>query len=349
MRRGWAAAAAVAVLTATAALGVPAPSVGSADGIGTGPRSGPTHRDDATRVRRVTVNWDGAWRNPKYVKTAVVPGIGQLALICKPHDTRVRLYTPDREYETQMWLQKYEIKDGRRVVSVKVPRIYRYAHADDDGTGGTGFYAHEGLNQRGHIENRSQDGYMYGVISQRPGRHQSGAAVSPPPVTTFELTWFWNGFDHPQRYRSCRVDAVLTTHLDDRAVLTWHGHQDPAPLQQTRWIPGIGELTLSCPRTGAPRDRALWIRPESLPASLYVETVTGEGVIEHHVEESDVDVDPTTGLLGPVRLPNNGSLRVLATSGTTSHWLLVSSYWIVNDKARPQRNLCEVAAGYYDR
>ena len=249
-----------------------------------------------------------------------------------------------------MWLQKNEVKDGRRVVAVKVPRVYRYAHADDDGTGGTGFYAHEGLNQRGHIENRSQDGYLYGVISQRPGRNRSGLALSPPPpVTTIEVTWFWNGFDHPQPYRYCRIDAVVTTQLQDRAVLTWHGDQDAAPEEQTRQLPGIGVLTLSCAKAGNRRDRYLTIRPDDPHSDLYVETVTGEGVVEDHVDRTDLEVDPATGLLGPVPLPGNGTLRLRATSGSTTRWLLISSYRITNDAARPHRNLCEVAAGHYQR
>ena len=30
-------------------------------------------------------------------------------------------------------------------------------------------------------------------------------------------------------------------------------------------------------------------------------------------------------------------------------WIMLSSYYVRNDDKRPQRNLCEQAAGYYNR
>ena len=37
------------------------------------------------------------------------------------------------------------------------------------------------------------------------------------------------------------------------------------------------------------------------------------------------------------------------TNGDVSHWVLLSSYFILNNVPRPELNLCEIAAGYYDR
>ena len=34
-------------------------------------------------------------------------------------------------------------------------------------------------------------------------------------------------------------------------------------------------------------------------------------------------------------------------NGATSRWFLLSSYYVVNDRLGPERNLCEVAVGGY--
>lgn len=318
-----------------------------------GPATGVGARAGDTQVQRVRVSWRGDRRSPDYVQTASIPGIGTLDLICKPNDTRIRLYTDRRDRETQMWLQKYEIKNGRRVVAVKTARIYRYAHADDDGRGGTGFYAHEGLNQSPSVENRSQGGFMYGVVSQQSGRSAAGGQLSAAvPVTTFELAWNWNGFDHPQRYRSCSIDATFTTTLPSyqRSVLTWRGWQDAPRTTRTTSLPGIGRLTVSCPTDPTAQDPAqVWVEPTTAASSLYSEVVRGEGDLAQQRTTSSVGYDAATGRLGPVALPANGGVRLKVTDGDTSRWVLLSSYRVTNDLWGPQRNLCEVAAGSYDR
>ena len=93
------------------------------------------------------VKWKGDQKRPNYQKTADVPGIGQVDLICRPNNTMVRIRANDRRAETQMWMAKFETKNGTDVVAVKNVRVYTYATAADDGSGGTGPQAHEGLNQ----------------------------------------------------------------------------------------------------------------------------------------------------------------------------------------------------------
>lgn len=302
-------------------------------------------------VQHVTVSWDPSTRRKVYSRNAVVPGIGELALICKGNATMIRLHTEDRGLETQMWLQKFEVKNEHNVVAVKTPRIYRWAHALDDGTGGTGYYASEGLNQRTPIENYSS-GTINGIISQRPGRNRPGTAFAPKPVTTFELSWFWNGFRHPADYRSCRIDAVVTTQLDTRAGITWRGSADAVGHdRQTTRIPGFGELSLECRDEVDPTGAAqtLSINPDSPDADLYVERVTGEGWVEDHVATRTYaygDTVPAT--LGPVPMPRNGTLRLRLRVGQAERWLLVSSYDVVNNPD-PRLNLCEVAAAHYAR
>lgn len=307
-----------------------------------------------TQVQHVRVSWKGTDRSIDYVQTASIPGIGSLDLICKPQDTRIRLYTDRRARETQMWLQKYEVKKGRRVVAVKTPRIYQYSHADDDGDGGTGFYAHEGLNQVAGVENRSQDGYLYGVISQQSGRSSAAGQLSSPlPVTTFELTWNWNGFDHPQRYRSCTIDATFTTAMPTyrRSVLTWRGWQAEPRTTRTTTLPGIGRLVTSCPTDPTADDPPqVWVEPTTGEgASLYVEDVSGEGPVADRRTITNLGYDAASGRLGPYPLPTNGSLRLHATAGDAERWVLLSSYRVTNDRWGPDRNVCEVAAGDYAR
>lgn len=300
-------------------------------------------------VQRITVKWDPGTRRKVYSKNAVIPGIGELALICRSNLTMIRLHTENRQLETQMWLQKYEVKNDHNVVAVKVPRIYRYAHALDTGKGGTGYYAAEGLNKVTPIENYSS-GTINGIISQRAGRHQSGGSLAPKPVTSFELSWYWNGFRHPADYRSCRIDAVFTTVLDQRAGITWHGTADAAgrDTQRTR-LPGIGWLDLECRAETDPSGAAqtLTVVPDDPDADLYVERVFSEGWVEDHVVRSSY-VPDDSGVLGPVPLPGNATLRLRVRVAGADRWLMVSSYRVTNNPD-PRLNLCEVSAAPYDR
>lgn len=300
------------------------------------------------KVQRVTLRWKGTWKDPAFEKTAVVPGIGNVTLVCKPSATMIRLYAADRDAETQMWMAKYEDKSDHAVVAVKTARIYRYAHALDDGTGGTGSYAHEGLNQRSPVENYSS-GYVDGIISQRPGRNEAAAGVALKPVTSFRLNWYWNGFDHPRAYRSCQFDAVFKTTFSPRLGLSWHGEADSAGnLQQVTQLPSLGELRLRCGTNddGAGGVQSISLAPGNRDASAYAETIAGEGLREHHIDAMSLGYDPETGLVGPMPLPRNGMMRVYFTVGDVTRAFIVSSYFVTN-RAEPARNLCELAAAPY--
>lgn len=347
--RRWTACA--ALLAACLATGVVATPAAAADPGAAPSLSAPSSRSATQLVQHVTVRWTGTQRTQVFSKDAVIPGIGDLSLVCRSTSTMLRLHTEDRQRETQMWLQKYEVKNGHDVVAVKVPRIYRYAHALDAGRGGTGYYAHEGLNKTTPIENYSR-GTINGLISQRPGRHLPGTAFAPPPVTSFELTWYWNGFRHPAKYRSCTIDAVFTTRLDTRMGLTWHGSADAVghETQRSR-VPGIGYLTVTCRDETDPTGAAqtVSIEPDDPDADLYVERVTGEGRVEDQVATQGYGygaLEP--GVLGPVTLPRNGTLRMRIRVGGADRWVLVSSYAITNNPD-PRLNLCEVAAAHYAR
>ena len=351
-RRRHAVALGAVLALATALVGVPAhaaPSTPTASAA----TAATVGRAADTQVQHVRVSWKGTQRSPDYVQTATIPGIGSLDLVCKPHDTRIRLTTDRRDRETQMWLQKYEVKKGKRVVAVKTARIYRWAHADDDGRGGTGLSAQEGLNQSPAVENRSQGGFMYGVVSQQSSRAEAGGQVtSPLPVTTFELDWNWNGFDHPQKYRSCSIDATFTTTLPayQRTVLTWRGWQAEPRTTRTTSVPGVGRLTVSCPTAPSADDPAqVWVEPTTSDSRLYVEDVRGEGLLTTQRTTSSLGYDAATGRLGPYPLPTNGSLRMLATNGAVERWILLSAYRVTGDRHGPDRDLCEVAAGAYAR
>ncbi|MBC7631265.1 hypothetical protein, partial [Aeromicrobium sp.] len=306
------------------------------------PLKATSSRTATQQVQHVTVKWQGGDGRPKS-KYATIPGIGNLQLICKPDTTMIKLYTPERGYETQMWMQKYETKNGRYVVSSKEARIYRWAHAADNGNGGTGNYANEGLNQgrgKNGVENFSQ-GYLNGVISQQSSRSADGPQLtSPRPVTTFELTWYWNGFDYAPNARSCTIDAVFTTRLDERMVLTWHGSAAAAG-HDTLSSPlrGIGTLDLYCELPAGNTDRAFVVTPSDLGSgpdstsapTLYVETVTGEGLVADHVEKHDYDLDGATGAFPAIPLPQNGSVRMKIKNGNgNATWVLLSSYTVLN-------------------
>ncbi|CAB4696579.1 MAG: hypothetical protein F2667_03715 [Actinobacteria bacterium] len=308
-------------------------------------------RAGAPLVQRVNVSWEGTRKKRVVEKSAVIPGIGNVTLVCKPSSTMVRLYANDRSAETQMWLAKYETKNDHAVVAVKNARIYRYANADDSGLGGTGSFAHEGLNQQTPIEDYSS-GHLQGVISQRPGRHQAAGGVTPPPATSFTLNWWWTGFRHDLDWRSCSMSAVFTTQLDERIGVSWHGDADAAGhLTQQIPVEGIGDILVRCDNdpdangsAGQGGEQTIAIQPVADVASVYVEYVTGEGLVEDHVEELSLARDPVTGLLGPLPLPRNGMMRLFVTVGGVERDYVLSSYYVTNNAKQPQLNVCEVAA-----
>lgn len=308
--------------------------------------------DTDTKVKEITVSWSGAG-DRDYTEAARVPGIGTLKLVCKPKNTIVKLTADSRVPETQMWLAKHEWKNGNQVVAVKNARIYKYANANDDGTGGTGRSAHEGLNQVGHVENRSEGGYAYGLISQRPGRHRPAGTAPLRPVTSFYLTWFWNGFDHPRQYQSCEFKLRMVTHYAERLGINWHGDQDAAGNEvRTGLVPGLGEVGLTCRTGGRSEDQWVTLAPEATdPAVLegsYADffVMTGEGRVEDHVETvTGYEYDPETGLIGPIDLPRNGMMRVKYHVGDVTRWFYLSSYMVVNNARNPELNVCEVAMG----
>ncbi|MBB6627274.1 hypothetical protein H5V45_08060 [Nocardioides sp. KIGAM211] len=343
----------VVALTTLAAATLAAPAQGTTEprtpGLrkATGPAPTVTApRADTTRVRTVRVKWHGDDRRPRYVKATDVPGIGTLQLVCRPDTTLVRLYAHERGAETQMWMSKFEVKNQRNVVAVKTARIYRYATAADDGTGGTGRAAHEGLNQRTPVENYSS-GYARGLISQRPGRNRPAGDAVLTPATSFTLEWYWNGFDHPPAYRFCQMKMVLTTVLDEPLGIDWHGDTDAdGRTVRTAAVAGLGDLTLTC-ETGRDGTRTVGLVPTSddPDASVWVEYVTGEGAVEDHVEAWELDRDPITGEIGPLELPRNGMMRVFYTVDDTTRAFLLSSYLLTNNTKKPELNVCEVAAG----
>lgn len=340
-RSSWAAA--LLAVSSLAALGTPlgVEAAGAAGGS-----TASAGASDGVRTQQVDLAWDGAAKRRVMQRSAVVPGIGTLTLVCRPNATLVKLRPNDRTAETQLWMAKYETKADTSVVAVKTARVYRFATADDDGRGGTGPVTHEGLNQRADIEDH-QSGYLHGLISQRPGRDRAGASTAVPPTTSLELTWWWTGFRHPRDWQACRMSATLTTDLQQRPLLTWHGRADAAG-NDTRTIdlPGLGRVEIACAAdpTTTP---TIAVRPASSDASLYLETITGEGAVDDHVVDDDLTLDPVTGLLGPVPLPENGMLRLFATVDGVEHDLIVSSYQVRNDEEHPENDLCEIAvAGF---
>lgn len=332
-------------------VGVYAPAEGSRVGTaaaGPAPRLRATASTPDRLVQRVTLKWNGSWKKPRYQRSAVVPGIGRLELVCSPQNTAVRLYATERDAETQMWMAKHEVKNKRNVVAVKTARIYRYAHAYDDGTGGTGSSAQEGLNQRSSIENYSS-GYLDGVISQRPSRNRAAAGVDPKPVTSFRLNWYWNGFDYPAKYRFCQFDAVLKTTFPTRLGVNWHGERDAIDntLQVTR-LASLGTLHLRCGTDddGGGGIQSLSLVPHSRSSRVYAEIISGEGDVEDHIDQTSLGYDPESGRVGPVPLPRNGMMRVFFTVDGTTRPFIVSSYHVTNNN-NPALNLCELAVAPY--
>lgn len=342
----------LAVLLVSALAATLGASPGHADGRDTErlvvPVFRPMQADDDTLVKQIEVSWAGAG-DRDYTETAKVPGIGTLKLVCNPDNTIVKLTADSRVPETQMWLAKYETKNDRNVVSVKNARIYKYANANDDGTGGTGRSAHEGLNQKGHVENYAK-GYAFGLISQRPGRHQPAGDAPLSAVTSFYLTWWWNGFDHPREYQACELKLRMVTHLDERVGINWHGDQDAAGnTVRSATVPGLGQVHLVC-EPGRVNEQTITLDPELDGGSVYSETITGEGALEDHVETGSLDYDSESGVTGPLELPRNGMIRLRYTvpdgqGGWQERWFYLSSYTVVNNANHPELNVCEVAVG----
>ncbi len=294
------------------------------------------------------MSWSGDG-NRDYVESARVEGIGTIKLVCKPKNTIIKLTADSRVPETQMWLAKYEGKNGADVVSVKNARIYKYANANDDGRGGTGRSAHEGLNQQGHVENWAK-GYAYGLVSQRPGRHQPAGTADLRPVTSFYLTWYWNGMDEPREYQSCDMRLRLVTHLDEKVGINWHGDDDASGnTVRTATVPGLGDVRLVC-EPGRVNEQTITLDPALDAGSVYVETITGEGRVDDHVESESLGYDSVSGTIGPLEIPRNGMMRLTYTvpdgqGGWTYRWFYVSSYMVVNNAIHPELNTCEVAVG----
>lgn len=317
----------------------PVPSYGEG---GTTARVAAVHKD-----KRVVLTWRGEKKRRVYVKTSNVPGIGQVDLVCRPQSVMIRVRPNSRRPETQMWLAKFEEKSGRDVVAVKNVRVYTYATAADDGKGGTGPRAHEGFNQQTPIEDFST-GSAYGVISQRPGRNQPGLGALSAPVTSFQLTWWWERFRHPG-YQYCSMSLKLHTDTGQQFGLTWHG-SDEAAVQTTSTtkIDGLGDAIVTCEPGSNADDQTVAFRPTGKkPETSFLdfEYVQGEGDVDDHVDHrADLDYDPETGLLGPIDLPRNGMMRIWATVDGVQRAYVLSSYYVVNNDKRPELNSCEVAA-----
>lgn len=301
---------------------------------------------DAVVSKTLTLSWKGTTPRARldYTASTRIPDIGQLKLVCKPNETLVKIIPDDRNRETTMWLAKYEKKNGGDSVAVKNVRVYRYDTAFDDGTGGTGKAAHEGLNQQTPIETFSS-GYAEGVISTRPGRHLSGAAMSPVPATAIKLNWWWENFREPLEYRTCTMSATLTTDPTQAALLTWHGDQDAAGREVvTADLAPLGTLELRCD-SGPGGAKWLTLRTDDPEASVFARTISAEGDVRDHVEEDRLDAGG--GMVGPLDLPENGMMELHYTAFGRTVDLFLSSYWIVNDKDSPALNLCEVAVAQY--
>lgn len=328
---------------ATRLVALAVPMLLAMAGVGAAPAyAGAARRaDDPIQTQRIVVKWDGMQKKPKYEKRATVPGIGNVALVCRPNSTMIEIRPYTTAPETQMWLAKYEDTDGddqADSVAVKNVRVYRYATAADDGNGGTGPTAHEGLNRRGRIENRNAGGYAYGIISQRPGRNRPAGAASLPPTTTFSLTWFWNGFDYDQPWRSCTMVLTMTTFDSSDFGVNWHGDDDATGHGSSSAIVDGTTFTATCEPKPKGGDRSLRIEPSD--SSVYVEEISGEGAIGDHVESYTQPADDAEHAIDGMTIPRNGMLRLRYAD----RWWLLSSYLVVNNDAKPWLNVCEVAA-----
>jgi hypothetical protein len=347
----------LALATLGAAVVVPlTPAAAAAGGADVSRVAAPdtARRKDAEpgdRVKQVTVAWKGSAKKRVYKKSAVVPGIGRLVIGCRPDATFVRLFAEDRTAETQFWMAKHETKDDHDVVATKTARIYRYSDAADNGTGGTGRSADEGLNRLDNIENFSS-GHLDGIISQRVGRHQAVTGTSPPPATSISLNWYWTGFRNPMSWRYCKIDAVLTTKLSPAMGVSWHGDADGATNQYAEYaLPSIGTLQLRCePDAGGFEGRrtvALDPVVHDDSSHIWAETVTGEGRTEDHVDGDNYEYDPVLGRISSIDLPRNGLIRLFVEVGGKKRTLILSSYLVTNNALNPALNVCETAVAAY--
>jgi len=344
---------AAAAATAAAVTLTSTPASSGADGFVVPPAHQRIDAAGDAEIKDIEVKWAGDGERD-YVESARVQGIGNIKLVCKPDNTIIKLTPDTRDAETQMWLAKYEDKNGAPAVAVKNVRIYKYANANDDGTGGTGRSAHEGLNQRGDVENWAK-GYAYGLISQRPGRNHPAGGVPLTRTTSFYLTWYWNGLNEPRAYQSCDLQLRLVSSPTERVGLNWHGNDDAAGNTVTSAaIAGFGQLTLTC-EPGRDNEQSIVLDPDLDDGWVYTETITGEGRVEDHVESGSYDYDADTGLIGPVELPRNGMLRIQytvpdGTGGWQDRWFYLSAYMVLNNALHPELNLCEIAvAGAADQ
>jgi hypothetical protein len=314
---------------------------------------GPTYAGTARKAsvderQQIVVKWDAQKhkkRTKVYQKTADVPGIGNVDLVCQPNSTMIRLAANDRDAESQMWLAKFEDKDGSDRVAVKNVRIYRYATAADDGTGGTGRRAHEGLNQKSPIEDYA-NGSAIGLISQRPGRNRNGGGTMSTPATAFQLSWYWERFAYPG-YQFCKMKLTTLTQTDQQFGLSWHGNDEAATAStSTSDIAGFGKAELTC-EPGKNADQTIAFQPDVADSSIEYDLIQGEGSknnpdVYDHIEGPDYD--PVTGLVGPIDLPRNGMMRISWRVGDVTRTWMLSSYMVVNNDKHPELNVCEVAA-----
>ncbi|MCW2816019.1 MAG: hypothetical protein JWN84_3474 [Nocardioides sp.] len=349
---------AMALSAALAVVGAVPASAGARDGRGETPldRSGPEPTSaprestaPGTSVKHVVLQWQGAPRPRRYSKSFGIPGVGRMTFTCRPDETRISLFAGDRDRETQMWMAKYEDKSYGRAVAVKTVRIYRYAHAFDDGRGGTANPQHEGLNQRGGVngvENYAK-GYAHGVISQRGSRNVTVGTDPLAPVTTFDFNWYWNGFDYPAQYRFCKFEGTFVT-KSARIGVNWHGEAD-AEGNDYRLVrvPDLGYLELRCEAERYGRQTVALI-PDDDDTLAYVETIEGEGRVDDQVETRNRLTDAETGRLGPMALPTNGIMRFYFDVDGRKTPFILSSYQKLNDR-NPRLNTCEVAMGQFPR
>lgn len=342
--------------------------------------------DTALLRQRATLAWYGTKYRSHADATVVIPGIGIARVVCRRDRTMLTIKPDDRTQETQMWSAVYHTKidangNPYSSVAVKNARVYRWANADDDGTGGTGRTANEGFNQLNHRIEDSSRGSMRGVISQRPGRHNGAAGVAVPPSTAFTVTWDWSGFDGSSSTSRCNVTGVFETRIGTETkdaksavkrarssivelggkkvrvgvtartfrgrsaslALSWHGDADAARQSSaSRTIPGLGSVQVMCP-TGIGAESQLVFRPASARSRFTNQTITGEGDVKDHIEYRTSTFDAATGLLTPVSLPLNGMVRGRLTVGSRSVDIALTSYRVTNNAGRPDLNLCEIA------
>ena len=300
----------------------------------------------------MVVKWQGYQKHPKYQKVADLPGIGQIELMCRPNNTMLRITANDRRAETQMWMAKYETKNGTDRIAVKNVRIYTYATAADDGKGGTGPRAHEGLNQKTPIEDFAK-GTAYGVISQRPGATGTVTARWSVPATSYKLTWYWERMAYPGS-QYCKMKLALKTDTDRQFGLNWHGSDEAASRSTTSAaIPGLGDALLTCEtgRNGERSTRRRWRTTQPRPGQRRLHGLRvqpGRGADDEPTTSRATTTSTSTrspGCSGPVELPRNGMMRtVVGRRASRPKRGVLSSYMVTNNDARPWLNICEVAA-----